>query len=212
MPGSMVRGKYDRGWIKNLAIGEDYARSNGLEHPMLFFFRPEPIRESIKVNYEKFAVLGMSHQYHGYSNTDNLSFPIELYFNRLMLVKRGAVATDKRNRGEGRGNTADGGNEKLGAISEKFEASRRYLEALTVPPVTPIGIVGNSPPPCLLVIPGIIEIRARLISLDVGFNRVDVHNKISEMRVRCVFEEAPLGRITMQDVLERGTFRTWGGV
>jgi len=197
-----------KGWVMNLELDDGYATDLGVPHPFQFWFRPEPVREAISVNYNKMSVLGMSHEYQAYANTTSIPIEFELYVNRLMLLKDGVVGDNKPpQQGE---TTQDATGERLAALSRDIENGRRYLEALTVPPQMPIGVVGGAPPVCLLVLPGILELRVRLTGLQITFSEVDLIGNITEMRARCTFEEAPLGRFTMQDVLERGTFRTWG--
>ena len=194
----------------NLGIDEAYAEDYQLIHPFTFWFRPEPVREAISVAYNKMRVMGQSHQYHNYEGTDNVPITFELYVNRLMLLKAGAISTERSVRSSTRTGTIEGTLEDLQRLSWMIEEGKRYLQALCYSPEGSAGIIGNSPPPCLLVMPGILELRCRLMGADFNHTECDTKGNITEMRVRCTFEEAPLGRITMQDVLERGSFRTWG--
>ena len=49
-----------------------------------------------------------------------------------------------------------------------------------------------------------------MVTLAITYSEVDLIGNITEMRMKCSFEEAPLSRVTMQDVLDRGSNRTWG--
>lgn len=200
-----------KGFVQNMEIDDSYASDLGLNiHPFRFWFRPSPIRQSVKVNYESMSVIGMSHEYKTYRNTSNFLFPFELYVNRMMMIKDGAIPTTQKEREGQRTGNPEGGSDQLYALSQQIEAGRRYLEALSVPPATSYGVSGSSPPVCLLVIPGVVTMRARLIDLDINFTEFDISMNISELRAKVTFEEAPMSRFTMQDVLERGSNRTWG--
>jgi len=198
-----------KGYVQNLALDQAGAMDFTVVHPFQFWFRPEPIKKQISVNYDKMAPIGMSHSYHVYSSTDNISVTFELFVNRLMLLKEGAVSStrEQRQKAESRTGNAEGSVDQLAALTEQMEAGLRYLEALSVPPDIGYGIVGGSPPPCILCFPGILTFRARLMSLETDFTECDIYGSISEIRAKCTFEEAPLRRYTMQDVLARGSNR-----
>lgn len=187
-----------RGWIRNLATEED----------LNFWFRPDQVRESIRANYGELSVLGMSHSYQTYENTTNVSITFDLYVNRLMLVKRGASQVDAQNRT--REGNPEAGLTDLRGYSDLMEQDRRYLQALLYSPATELGAIGASPPACILALPGVCTIRARLQTLDITHNDVDLEGNTKEYRARVTFDEAPMSRITMEDVRENGLFRVWG--
>ena len=187
-----------RGWIRNLSTEED----------MYFWFRPQPIKESIIAKYGKLSVIGMSHSYQTYENTSNVKINFDLYVNRLMLVKIGAQNVDSQNRT--REGNEEAGLDDLRAFSDLIEQDRRYLESLQYPPQGVAGVIGSSPPACVLVLPGVCTIRCRLINLNIDFLDVDLEGNLKELRARVVFEEAPMARITMEDVRANGMFRVWG--
>jgi hypothetical protein len=188
-----------RGGIKNLSLDEDY-QGSVFGNTFSFWFRPQPVREAIRVAYGDNSVLGMSHTYKTYENTGNASFNFELYANRIMMIGDKAVLDVA-----GGGTQAD--------ISRYIEQGRRFLEALAYPPERPGNLpgIGDAPPACLLSLPGIVMIRCRVMSVEITFENVDSRGNIKELRAQLSIEEAPLSRITMQDVLERGMFRDWSG-
>lgn len=199
-----------KGWVKNLAMDEEMAEDFGLSHPFQFWFRPEPIRERLNVSYSKMGVLGMSHQYHVYQNTDNTSISFDLWVNRLVMLKEGMIDTERGVQQSGDVATQEDRDNLFFELSRQIEQGRKYLQALTVPPEQPSGIIGAAPTACLLVLPGILILRMRLMSLEFTHVDVDVRGNIIEMRARVTFEEAPVERFTMQDVLESGSYRAWG--
>jgi hypothetical protein len=198
---------FARGSIYNPELPED-------SQNLTFFFKPEPIREQLQANYDKMSVIGMSHQYQSYSFTNNMAIQFDLYMNSLMMTKEGFKGGTNRsiNRNTtGENNEVETSQQTVTGASAEIEWSRRYLEALLVPPVNFTGLIGSSPPAVILSLPGIVTIRCRLMQLSVEFVSMDIHNNIKELKMKVKFEEAPLNRITMQDVLENGSFRTWGG-
>ena len=92
-----------------------------------------------------------------------------------------------------------------------MEKDRRFLESLLYPPEPVPGVSGSSPPTCTLVLPGVCSLRCRLQSLDIQFIDVDVEGYLKELQARVTFDEAPMARITMEDVRANGSFRDWGG-
>lgn len=188
-----------RGWLRNLATQEDFS----------FWFRPQPVKQALRAHYDSMAVVGMSHEYQTYSHTGSDGFSFEVYVNRLLLVKAGAQAADAQNRQRGAGNL-EGGQSDLQAYSAMMEDGRRFLQALLYAPAGVTGVIGGSPPPCILVLPGVCTMRCRLQSLDFEFTDVDVEGFLKEFTASVSFQEAPMGRITMEDVRANGSFRVWG--
>lgn len=186
-----------KGYIQNLQLKESDPNNYG--DVLSFFFRPGPVSQRSRVNYEKLRALGMSHSYHSYNGTENSEVAFEIYFNRLMMVK-------ELTRGEAPG-YKEGAEGELEAVSGMIEDSRRWMESLLLPPALDDGRIAAAPPACVLCLPGIVSIRCRLMSLDWTFKQVDVYGRISELRGSVSFEEAPMARLSMQDALEVGMFR-----
>lgn len=187
-----------RGGIRNLEIGPDYAGST-VGDTLTFWFQPRPVREALRVAYGDSAVLGMSHVYRTYEYTSNATFAFEVYVNRIMLLADEEVLAALPDR-------------TWAGIAAYIEAGRRFLEALYYPPARPGNLpgIGNAPPACLLSLPGIATLRCRVVDLAIEFRDVDAAG-IKELAAQLTVEEAPLSRITMQDVLDRGMFRDWAG-
>lgn len=200
----------EKGQIMNLAMDDGLASQLGVDHPFNFWFKPEPVRETIGVNYNKMHPLGMSHGYHTYQGTGNTQIEFELYVNRLMMLKEGMVGSDGEPGQTRTSDTEEATVKRLNGLTSKILSGRKYLQALTVPPQMPVGVIGGSPPPAILVLPGILTLRVRVLNVVFSYTESDYLGNISEMRVKLTFEEAPVSRITMQDVLERGPYRTWG--
>jgi len=194
-----------KGWIRNMDL---YQRDQeDFEDTLSLMFRPESVREAITVRYQDQGVIGMSHQYQTYAHTESVQFPMRIYENALMALKEykssGDFSGDLRD-------TPEGGASEMQVYSDMLEQHRRFLEALTVPPLGVTGVVGGEPPACIVSIPGIMTIRARVQSVSFDFSRCDIDGNLREWSADVLFQEAPLGRVTMQDVLTNGMSRTWG--
>ena len=186
-----------RGYVKNLLLEE----TGNPDYPDLitFPFRPSPVNVETSVNDDTLDVLGMSHQYDTYMNTANATVSFEVYQNALMMIKE---TTSE--------NLKEGGKSLLNQMSAEIEKQRRFLQALLYPGITPAGVVGAQQPPCILCLPGIVTFRCKLKSLGEVHERVDIDGNIVELRMSVSFKEAPMARVSMEDVLMNGMFRTWG--
>jgi hypothetical protein len=191
-----------KGYLRNLLLYDSPAGE--FRDTMDFWFRPAPVGEGIRVNWEKMQPVGMSHGYASYNGTDNVPINLEIYQNAAMILKE-TVAQGPHIRG-----TAEGGGTDMGAIAMMMEDDRRFLEALGYPGAGPSGAIEVAAPCAILCLPGLLTLRVRLVSLDFTFEDCDGQGRLKEWRAAAAFEEAPMGRITMQDHLTNGMFRTWG--
>lgn len=186
-----------RGYVKNLLLEE----TGNPDYPdmITFPFRPTVVNIDTSVNDETMEVIGMSNEYESYTNTSNPTVTFELYYNALMMIKETTSEGFK-----------EGGKSLLNQMSEEIEKQRRWLQSLLYPGYTAAGVIGGQQPPCILCLPGIVTIRAKLKTLGEVIERCDISGNIVELRLPVTFREAPMARITMEDVLMNGLFRTWG--
>lgn len=186
-----------RGYVKNLLLEE----TGNPDYPDMinFPFRPNPVNVETSANDDTMDVMGMSHAYDTYRNTANATVAFEVYENALMMIKETTSEGWK-----------EGGKSLLNQMSAEIEKQRRFLQALLYPGVTAAGVIGSQRPPCVLCLPGIVTIRCRLQSLGEVHERCDIEGNIVELRMSVTFKEAPMSRVTMEDVLMNGMFRTWG--
>lgn len=187
-----------RGWVKNLLLEE----TGNPDNPDMigFPFRPTTVSVNTAVNDESMDVIGMSHQYDTYVNTSNVIVTFEIYMNALMMIKEGMAE----------GYNKEGGKTDLVAASNEIEKVRRFLQSICYPGLTSAAIIGSQQPPVILCIPGICCIRTKLKQLEELHERCDIDGYPVELRLRCVFKENPMSRITMEDVASNGLYRTWG--
>jgi len=186
-----------RGYVKNLLLDE----TGNPDYPdmITFPFRPTPVNVETSVNDDTMDVIGMSHAYDVYTNTANAQVSFEIYQNALMMIKETTSEGFK-----------EGGKSLLNQMSADIEKQRRFLQALLYPGITPAGVVGAYQPACILCLPGIVTIRCKLKSLGEVHERCDINGNIVELRLSVSFKEAPMARVSMEDVLMNGMFRTWG--
>jgi hypothetical protein len=186
-----------RGYVKNLLI-EDVGNP---EMPSLitFPFRPSSIRIDTSVNDESMDVIGMSHQYETYVNTTNAQVSFELYLNALMMLKESGPEVE-----------TPGGQSIYQKMSDEIQLYRKFLQATLYPGVNPAGVIGAQQAPLILCLPGVLTIRCKLKQLGELISDCDVRGQIKEMRMALAFREAPMARISMEDVMTNGMFRTWG--
>lgn len=177
-----------KGYIHNpLLEGNEW----NIDDTLAFVFRPAEVDIGIAVNDEEMTVVGQSHSYESYTNTRNVTVNFELYYHALMMGK-------------------ESNGKSVVEMQMEIERHRAFLQALEYPGYTEEGVVGTVQPACLLCLPGLVTMRAKLKRIDEQHRDCDEEGGIIEVRVPVTFHEAPLGRITMEDVLLNGPFRTWG--
>jgi len=182
-----------RGYLKNLFLEE--LGNPELPDMIEFPFRPNVLRLDAGVNDETMNVLGMSHQYDVYSNTNNATISFDIYMNALMMVKEGM---------------AGGQSPSIQEMSSKIQDYRRFIEALLYPPFNPSGVIGAQQTPCILCLPGFCTLRVKLKSLGEVLTDCGAEGDPKEFSFTVSFREAPLARISMEEVMLSGMFRTWG--
>jgi len=192
--------KEAKGSLRNLLLYD--SPSGEFRDTMDFWFRPAPVREALRVTWEKSTPLGMSQGYASYTSTDNVPIDLEIYQHALMILK-------ETTSGAARG-TAEGSGGDMATVTGMMEEDRRFLEALAYPGAGPSGAIEAAAPAAILCLPGLLTLRVRLVSLDFTFEDCDAEGRLREWRAAVSFEEAPMGRITMQDHLTNGMFRAWG--
>jgi hypothetical protein len=196
-----------KGYVANLALDARLGADPDSVHPFYFWFRPEPVQMQLAANYATQRVLGLSHGYSLYEGGDNIRVTFQLQVHRTLIAADLAAQ---------RGSTPQAATQLTAtaaqrrALSDRIARGWAYLQALLVPPAVVGGLVGGAPPACLLVLPGLLALRARLLELTGQALAADEEGNCVQLTVDCTFEEAPLRRYTMQDVLARGLQRTWG--
>lgn len=199
-----------RGYLRNMALFDETGDLD--KATWTFMFRPASVNERVAPSYNSMGIMGMSQQYRGYQYTENVSWDFEVYANALMMLKERRTADDKARSSinQNAKSQAQGATTSIQAQCAIMEESRRFLEAAAYPSTYSNGVIGSEPTALILSIPGILTQRVRLMSLLFTFTQCDSDGNPTEWRAQTTWEEAPLGRISMQDQLANGMFRTWG--
>jgi hypothetical protein len=199
--------KLTRGFLRNLDMGGKAI--GGVAPDFAFWFRPTPIRESIKASYDKMKVMGMSHQYPVYQCTENLTISFDLYVNALMLARSYGQEREAKSNKPGYAYKEGGRNDKNRAV-EAIEMGRRFLHALAYPAEGPAGVIGARTPVVILCLPGVATLRGQVTGVECSISDVFIDGAVKELTASVSFEELPIARVTMQDVLAGGFTRTYG--
>lgn len=149
-------------------------------------FNPTELKEKIGVNYNRLAVVGLSHKPLQYQNTDNHTFDIELAFR---------VYDDTGNR----------------LVDNEF--ARRFLFSHCYPKRGAGTIVGGAPSRVLFVWPNFISMTCVITSVEVTHTFFSIDGTSYHFAARVALEAFNEVRISSDDLTYYGTFRpsTGGG-
>ena len=212
-----------KGFIRNLILPPGNPSST-----MAFMFRPGSVQDSLTPSYDESASLGMSHPFSTYASTGVMTWTFELFQNALMAIKVAGADANRSTASEVAARNAqrhwwnqegrtpasfrgspEGGDAQLAEVAQRMEEDRRFLISLAYPALSDVGVT-EAPPAVILCLPGVCTARCRLASYAGSYERVDIKGRLVQWKANVAFKEVPLGRITMEDVLLNGTFRTWG--
>ena len=146
-------------------------------------FNPTEFEEQLGVNYSKMTVPGLSHQVIQYTNTENVSYSLELFFDATDLGIQG---------------------------SARILESRRFLYAACHPLATPGRIVGGGAPRILFIWPDMISLMCVMTKLSFKYTRFNKYLGPTAYTANVTLEEIRSSLVTMEEVLENGTTR--GGI
>lgn len=215
-----------KGFVRNLVTYG--AEDSTLPYEATFAFRPHTITERVEARYTRQAPLGNSSDFTTYSSTGSMVWRFEVFQNAMMMLREmgaqrnqsDAVDVAARNAGRGFFNqeartppqargVKEGSANDMRVISDMMQADRRFLMAFNYPAKWGSSSLAEAPPAALVVIPGAFTARCRMTEWNAIYEQFDIAGNLRQWRVQVTFEEAPLGRITMEDVLDVGTFREW---
>lgn len=143
-------------------------------------FNPTTLEESLKVNYRRIQVPGLSHERLQYQGTGNKTIPLEFFISQM--AQDGRYGTDLDN----------------------ILADKAWLESLAYPAADiDFGYVGT--PRVLFVWPTVIRLVGRITSVDFMHRQFQIESLTTTMLVaRLDFEEDRDMRILMNEVREYG--------
>lgn len=156
--------------ITNLRTGETY----------YFPFTPETFKETIKANWNKQTILGMSHNNLQYSNTDNYEIdPMKFFF---------------------RGDSP----EEVDLIHE----GRKYLMSLMYASAGADSVREGGPPRVLFIWPQMVSMTCVIEVLSLSHLKFNVEGRSTMFTAELGFLEIRDSRLTSEDVREQGTQRS----
>lgn len=143
-------------------------------------FNPTEFEHVLEVNWQRFTVPGLSHQPKHYINTNNPTFPIELFYRAVTQ-------------------------QQLTEIHDRI----KFFESLCYP-VASDTVASGGPPRVLFRWPQMIAIVATVNSLGQRFMIFTPRGKARVLRVRIEFEEIRSVRLLSDEVRQFGLFRAQG--
>ena len=147
---------------------------------IFFPFTPESFKETVKANYGKQTILGMSHQNLQYSHTDNhVLDPMSFYF---------------------RGESV----EEVDLIHD----GRRFLLSLLYPPVGAGSVREGAPTRVLFIWPQVVSMTCVIESISITHTKFNTEGRTVAFRAEFGFIEIRDTRLTSEDVREQGTLRS----
>ncbi len=146
-------------------------------------FNPTELDEDLTVNWNKLAVLGLSHMPQQYQQTDNHGFSFELAFR----------AWD------------DTGKNRL----DDIQLARRFLLSLCYSSRnSPATVVGGAPPRVLFIWPGLVSMTCVIKKLHGHHTLFNTNGDPVHYSVKVDLEEIRDFRLYSEDVLAMGTQRS----
>lgn len=154
----------------NLRTGETY------EMP----FTPETFTERVAVNYNRQAIVGMSHETLQYSHTSNHTFPGLDFFFRATTP------------------------EEVDLIHE----GRLFLFSLGYASAGADSIREGAPPRILFFWPQVVSMTCVLTNIEISHEKFNVEGRTTVFRARMDVEEARDVRLSFEEARARGTQRS----
>lgn len=146
-------------------------------------FNPTELEETLAVNWNKLAVLGLSHMPLQFQQTDNHGFSFEFAYHAI----------------------DDEGN-KLASIAQ----ARRFLLALCYPSRGAKSVTGGAPARALFVWPKLASITCVVRKLAFKHTMFNTEGDPVVFSAKATLEEIRDGRLYAEDVRKSGTIRTTG--
>lgn len=139
---------------------------------------PEALEEEIQVNWNRLTVPGLSHQVLQYGNTNNLSIPLELWW-------------------DGRRSLA----------FQKLHADRVFLFSLCYPQQGDDPVAGNGPPRVLFVWPNMITLTCVMAGVKFNHSKFNYQGQSYMATATVTLEEIRDFRLLSSEVRENTTGR-----
>jgi len=136
-------------------------------------FNPTQLSEGVHVNWNRLAVLGLSHQVLQYQGTGNRQlWGVEFYLDRFFAAEQ---PTDV-----------------------DILDFRAFLRALTVPPEGSQGVVDTCPPRVLFIWPQVVTLECVVGSVEFQYQQFGSDGTVLVYTAKVAFEEIPDTRVTSE--------------
>ncbi len=151
-----------------------------LENEMEAQFNPTELDEKIAVNYNRLAIMGMSHKGLQYQQTDNMTWDFELAFRAF---------------------------DNVGNRLPYLRFARNFLMSVCVPRRGSADVTGGAPPRLLFIWPNMITLTAVITSLAFKHTFMGQDGTFYHSAAKITLEEMRDVRMFSEDILETGTQR-----
>lgn len=172
-----------------------------------FFMNPTEFTTNVGVTWAKQQTLGGTSERMHYRGTSNLTFGLELHFNRVLYADHFRTAPPP----VGGGALPQLSANELQQIAKAFENYRKFLLALAYPVGSARDVLKRSPPHALLIWPKTVAVRVVLTTLQLRDNLFANDGTPTQFTANCQFEEYRTYRLTSSEAGAMGLVRHGGG-
>jgi len=175
-----------------LNIGNDANGSlvsiNGDMGQVGFLIEPSEYSGNIGAQYDEEGAVGQSFAHMAFKFTANERIPITLYYSRLLIAEKYNWDVDK--------------------VDEVMRFHKNFFRALLTPPALETGLVSSEPATSILLIPGIMHLRVRLVGFNWTVHQRDPAGRAMRQTFQLQFVESQSRRWDATEIMERGYNRT----
>jgi hypothetical protein len=148
-------------------------------------YEPEVITGNVSAVYNSDPALAGTHENLMFSHTGNENFTLVMRWNRIHLTALTGKSTDE--------------------ASKIIDSARAFVRSLLNPVQLIIDVVGGEPPLLIVNVPGVINVYARLHSINWTVRKRDpATGQTMELEMGCAFREDPQYRFTSDDIADVG--------
>jgi len=162
-------------------------------------FNPEKLKETIGVDWQRFAIPGLTYQPQQYANTNNVQYRFELFFT----AAKGSVVRDISGSGAG---TAP--SYSASKVLDDILAARRQLHAWAVLRKNDqLGGIGDTQR-LLFDWPNFISMTCNIVSAEFEYEQFNLNGQPIAFKCDVLLEEVRDVAIYAEDILAQGTIRS----
>ena len=165
---------------------------NGDLGELKFLIEPPEYSGQVGAQYDEEGAVGQSFAHMSFKFTSNERIPITLYYSRILLMEKyGATMgwdTDK--------------------VTEVINHHWSYFRAMHTPPKLETGLVSAEPATAILLVPGVMHLKVRLVGLNWVVHQRDPQGRVMRLTLNLQFVESQSRRWDASEIIERGYNRT----